>query len=336
VTQPQYYQPQYPPQGYPAGYGQPYQQPQPNGGAPLGAPTPQLAAGGGGGGSGTPTPRMRHLAGCTIVIIPKRVDENAMNNFVTPPQPRPDAYFDLIVVDSPRGVIQYGDNQDKLNPKPLAWEIATPAYFPDCRDYGWAPVNEVRNALAEGQPGRVGVVEAGKTAYLITKPDQVVDGKPGSRPDGAERFARASQVWDAIFNGRFTNPAPRSLIAAPAQPQQQVAYGQPQPAQQYPYGGAGVPQGYAVQAPAQPYPQSAPQAQSTPPAPAGYPQGYGQFAPPQPSPFTQAMAQEPQPAASPFDAYIASLPPDQQAAARQQFAMQQGLQPPAAAAGPGI
>lgn len=373
-------QPQYPPQGQPpAGYGQPYppQQQPPQGGAALSQPAPKLSTGGGN--AGGSWPKMRHLQGCTLIFVPIRVDEDrtiVVNRpgGVKEVVSQPEAYFHLIVVDSPNGVIQYGDSQDNDNPKPLAWERATPCMFTNVNDYGWGPVNEIRNALAAGEAARVGVVERGTQGnkpYMITKPDKMVGG--ADRPDGQDRYMRAAQIWDQAFaalNGNpaaFANPEPRALLAPPTQPQQQVAYGQPQqpqyaPAMQgvqpgyvpTPYGqapagavhpeyaaaaqqpGAQLQQGYAAGGTTYEYPPQPQYAvppvtppgppQSAPPAPTGYPQGYGQFAPLQ-------TAQPPQNPA--FEAYIASLAPEQQAQARAQFAAQQQGGAPAAG-GPGI
>lgn len=361
-----------PPQQYPPQPAPPAQAPPapaaPTGGAALPAVPPPLATGGGN--AGGSWPKMRHLQGCTLIFVPLRVDEERTvvvnRNGVKAVEPQPEAYFHLIVVDSPTGKIQYGDSLDESDPKPLAWERATPCLFTNVNDYGWGPVSEVRNALAAGEPARVGVVERGTQGnkpYLITKPDKMVGG--ADRPDGDARFQRAAQVWNQAFaalNGNpaaFNNPTPRALLAPPAAAPQQVAYGQPgaypqpTPAQQYappagypagpgaaplaqspympqgyatPNTGAGVPQQYAPQ-PAQ-SPMSAP--------PAAYPPGYGQYAPPQqPTAFAQAAAPAVQSTGNPaFDAYIASLPAEQQGPARAQFATQGQFA--AQPAGPGI
>lgn len=305
---------------------------QPTGGAALPQPVPGLATAGNGGA----WPKMRHLQGCTIILEPLRVDETAKG---PDGKEMPEAYFHLTVVDAPDGVIRYGDSLDRdpAKQRPLSWERAVPCRFTSVNDRGWGPVNEVRNALASGEPARVGVVEQGTQGnrpYLITKPDKMVGG--GDRPDGTERFERASQVWAAVFTKTFTNPEPRSLLAAPAQLPQQVAYGQPAaaPAQPYPTPYPGLRPGYAV--PNAPNPAAdayaalaqqqspyMPQGYATPNNGAGVPEayagpGYGQ------NPLTQAVQQSAPPVDPAFEAWIASLPVEQQAGVRAQYLAQQG------------
>lgn len=363
-----YPQQQYPPQGYgqPQPYGAPQQQPQyappmPPAPAPqqqppaqaLARPAPALSTGGGNvGGS---WPKMRHLQDCTVIFVPLRVDEDAKDQAG---KPQPEAYFHLIVVDSPTGVIQYGDSQDSAAPKPLAWERATPCVFTNVNDYGWGPVNEIRNALAAGEEARVGVVERGTQGnkpYMITKPDKMVGG--ADRPDGTDRFQRAASVWNAAYaflhgdRTAFANPDPRALLAPPAAPVAQVAYGAPQQPAAQPYGQyapamQAVQPGYvptpygqapaaavhpdyaaAVQQPGAQIAYGIPP-QSAPPAPQPYPQGYGQYAP--------APAQ-PQSTGNPaFDAYLASLPESQRPAALAQYMAQAAGQPQPPQGGPGI
>lgn len=346
-------QPQYAPQGYapPPPPAQPQYAPQPQqaqppaiGGTGLQTPTPPLATGGSA--SGGAWPKARHLQGCTFILEPIRVDETktaiVKQNGVNTVVPRPEAYFHLTIVDAPGGKIQYGNSED-LDPakqRPNVWERDVPCRFTNCNDYGYGFVNETRAALAAGEEGRVGVVERGTEGnrpYLVTRPDKMVGG--ADRPGGAERFEKAAYVWNLVYGSThggapFDNPAPRSLMAAPAQQPQQVAYAQPaqspapytmpQPPQ-HPY--PGLQPGYAV--PAAFNPAAAAQYGPATGQPYTAPQAYGMAAPQQPAyaPPPQGHYAPP----SPFEAWIASLPIEQQAGARAQYAQQQP-----GVAGPGI
>lgn len=338
MTYPQYQQSQ--------GYAPtaPYQQAspapqQPTSGAALPQPVPGLAIGGVAGGGAWPN--MRHLQGCTLIFEPIKVDETkttiVTEGGVKKVVPAPEAYFHLTVVDSPTGKIQYGDSLDDDDSKkrPNVWERDTPCRFTNVNSNRYGPLNEVRNALAAGEPARVGVVERGTQGnrpYMVTKPDKMVGG--ADRPDGTERFERASQVWAAVFTKTFTNPEPRSLLAAPAQLPQQVVYGQPTaaPTQPYPYGAGAQPlaqqQPYAQPVPTAIYQQGAPAFGYAPASAPTYmypPSGTGGTAG---QPLAQQPASAPpaptQPYNPAFDAWIASLPVEQQAGARAQYAPQQG------------
>lgn len=365
MTQPY---PQYAPQGYapaPQQYAPPAPQgyaPAPNvGGQPIAPPAPPVPTLRDGGGGGAASPKMRHLVGRTIVVVPQRVDDTKTNK---EGKPQPEAYFDLIVVDG--GPMRYGDNQedDPAKQRPNTHEIDTPCVFHNTSDYGFGFVQAVRDALAAGEPGRVGVVERstqGRKPYLITKTGTTYAG--AERPDGQARFDAAMHYFGLYWQDKhapvgtprqFVNPEPRSLVAPAPQgyAQPAVNYGAPaqppaQPygfaAQQYaqtgtvptPYGSvpaaavhpqyAAAATGGAYPAPAQPY--AAPQSVSP--------------APPQPSAYAVAAAPEMATMAAqlpaPVEAWLASLPADQQAAQRAAYLQHAAAQQaPGAPAGPGI
>lgn len=373
MTYPQQFQPQYPqpyapqqqiPQQYAGQPAQPAPTPQFGGQMPPTA-APRLGESGKGGG-GAQAPAPRHLIGRTVIIEPIRIDETTtakdqQGNVVS----RPTAYYHLTVVDG--GPLQYGDNRDHDISKQhgMTFEVQTPCRFTNVQSDRWGVVNEVRDTMARGELASVGVFQQGTKGnkpFLMTKCNRDLDGN--ERPDGAQRFEAATQVWNAVFAKTFVSPEPRSLVAPPAQQPQQVAYqptapagyaqqgvyptppsagpgygqnpyGQPAPAtqpaynptQQPTYAGvlpqpdamaqlnayqptyAGVPpqvptydqSTYAAQYQQQPYqpPQSAPPAA-------------------QPSAFAQAAAPEmvqPNPA---YETWLATLPPEQQAAMRAQ------------------
>lgn len=341
MTAPQQQYPAYPPQSYPmppqqaaAFVGQipapqSYQQQAPySGGLVTGStqgaslpavppPVPTLAQGGGGGA----WPKMRNMVDRLIIVEPIRVDETA-----TDPKgkPRPEAYFNLTVCNG--GPLRYGDSEDEDKPRAHTHEVDTPYRWSNVNSYSYGFVQAVRDALQNGERARVGVVQRGTMGnkpYLITKPSTDVHGN--DRPNGDALFAEGMATWTRIWNSLhpggepWINPTPRSLVAAPPVPQQQVSYGAPAPGAQYvppqqayPYGGAAqaVPAGYAAQQYAQP--AYAPPQQFTPPQQPAAPE----FAPP-------------------VEAWIASLPPEQQEGARQQ--MRANSQPqPAGPQGPGI
>jgi hypothetical protein len=318
---------QYPPQQQPAA---PAQQQ----GQALTPPVPTLGQGSGGGGAAAPKPR--HLLGRTIIIEPIRVDETAMDTSVNPPVNRPEAYFNLTVVDG--GPVRYGDSQDRdvSKQRPNTHEIDTPCRFVNVNDRSQQFVKAVREALAAGEAGRVGVVEQGTKGnrpYMIQKCSNDVLGN--ARPDGDARYAAAMEIFGKIWHDKhnptqprqFINPEPRSLVAPPAAAPAQVAYAAPAPTQSpympqgyaTPNTGAGVPQGYMMQ------PQSAPPAAAAP----SYPAGYGQYSAPAPSLLEQVPP--------PVEAWLASLPEEQRAASRAAYlAQQQGQQPAPTPTGPGI
>jgi hypothetical protein len=389
-------QQQYPPQ-------QPYQ-PQPQYGAPQGTPwmppqyggapaqppaaatqPPQLGgqqpptaapalgqSSQGGGGPKAPAPR--HLIGRTVIIEPIRIDETTtakdqQGNVVS----RPTAYYHLTVVDG--GPLQYGDNRDHDISKQhgMTMEVQTPVRFTNVQSDRWGIVQEVRDCMARNDMATVGVVQQGTKGnkpFLVTKCAKDLDGN--ERPDGGERFDRATQVWNEIFAKRFVSPEPRSLVAPPAQQPPQVAY-QPTPAtfpQHITQQGYGVGNGYQPQAQAgyaqQQYQQTgtvptpygaAPAGQLHPeyvaaatqpaynPGPAPQQPAYGQtmaawgetYQPPAVTPQVQQMPQpapvtvQPNPA---FEAWLATLPPEQQAA--QRAALAGAAAQPQQPAGPGF
>jgi hypothetical protein len=323
-TYPQYTPPQYPQQ--------------PTQGASLPAvppPPPQLSTGGTGGA----WPKMRNLVDRLIIVEPIRVDETATDD---DGKPRPEAYFHLTVCNG--GPLRYGDSEKEDDPRPATHEIDTPCRFTNANSYNYGFVQAVRDSLAAGEPGRIGVVQRGtrgKKPYLITRPGTDVLGN--ARPNGDALFAEGMAIWTRIWNARhggepFTSPTPRSLVAAPAQPAPQVSYQQPAQSPYMPQGiatpndGNGVPQGYAFQGyQPQQQPTYAPQQPQQ-----GYTPGVpGQYGQPQPSALTQAVGPELQAMAQQLppgvEAWLASLPADQQAGARAQFLAQQA-QP----SGPGI
>lgn len=325
--QPQYGAPQGTPWLPPQYGGQLAQQPGPVGGQAMPTAAPALGQSARTGGDGPKAPAPRHLVGRTVIFEPIRIDETTTqkNDKTGEMEVRPTAYYHLTVVDG--GPLQYGDNQSR-NPKEahgLTMEVQTPCRFLNVSSDRFGIVNEVRDAMARGDMASVGVVQQGTRGnfpFLVTKTARDLDGN--DRPDGAERFERATLVWNDIFAKRFVSPEPRSLVAAPTSTPPQVQY-QPQPAapvqptynpgpapQHYP-----VPGGTAADWAASPY-----QVQQ----PAYDPQAFAGFHP-------QAVQQSAPPANPAFEAYIASLPPEQQAAARAQFAPQPQ---PAQPAGPGF
>lgn len=283
-----------------------YAQPQTQGqGQGIVPPMPGLRDGGGNGGAASP--KMRHLLGRTIIVEPVRVDETATDDTG---KPRPEAHFHLTVVDG--GPLRYGDNQDRdvSKQRPNTHEIDVPCRFTSINDYGFGFVQAVRDALAAGEVGRTGVVQQGTRGnkpYLITKCG--VDVMGNKREDGDARYARAMEifglVWAAKHGGPpFISPEPRSLVAPPAAAAPQVTY----------------------QAPAQPAYAPA-QAYAQPAAPA-----YPQYTPP------QAAAPVVQPLPPEVEAWLASLPAEQQAGARTQYLAHATAQGAATAGhgGPGI
>ena len=139
--------------------------------------------------------------------------------------PRPTAYYHLTVVDG--GSLQYGDNRDHDISKQhgMTFEVQTPCRFTNVSSDRFGIVNEVRDAMARGDMATVGVIvqgTKGNRPFLVTKVGRDLDGN--ERPDGAQRFELATQVWNTIFNKTFVSPEPRSLVAAPAVAAPQVQY----------------------------------------------------------------------------------------------------------------
>lgn len=336
------YGPGYQPQSAPPAAPQP-----PSQGQAIAPPMPQLRDGGSTGGQ--VAPKARHLLDRTIIVEPVRMQRTknpeAGNAEVD------EAVFHLTVVDG--GPLQYGDNQsrDPQKQRPNTHEIDTPCRFTNVTDIGYGFVTAVRDALDAGEPGRVGVVQRGTKGnfpYLITKCG--VDVHSNERPDGQARYNAAMDLFGKIWHDKhagpnapkqFVSPEPRSLVApppahaaapavnygAPAAAPAQPAYN-PYPTQpQYaadPQPGPGAP-GYGYTPP-----QSASPAAGV--APNGfYMPGQGGYAAPTPP----AAAEPPVPPH--VEAWLATLPPEQQAGSRAQYlASQIGQQPTAAPAGPGI
>lgn len=247
-------------------------------------------------GSGNPAPR--HLVGRTIVMVPKRVDENAKYDN----QSRPTAYVDLYVIDG--GQIIYGDSEDRTNPRPPTHSVDTPCFFPNAMIGNDAFVNEIRSKLGPGGVPTglsVGVVvkPSGKRYYAMTRCE--TDENNRDRPDGAQRRAAAQDVYMRHQAGEWTPPVPTPLgqMAPPAAPP--VNYAQQG---QAPYQGAA----YAPQPQAAPQGWNAPEShaygaygppQSAPPAPVGIPPApgwennpaWGQFTPEQQASIWQQSTQ---------------------------------------------
>jgi len=225
VTYPQQ-QPQYgAPQGtpwMPPQYGgapapqQPAQPPQFGGQMPPTAAPKLGESGKGGGGAQAPAPR--HLIGRTVIIEPIRIDETTMADGKGPngeniKVPRPTAYYNLTVVDG--GPLQFGDNKDHDISKQhgMTMEISTPCRFTNVQSDRFGIVNEVRDTMARGEMASVGVIQQGTKGnrpFLMTKCGRDLDGN--ERPDGAQRFEAATQVWNAVFAKTFVSPEPRSLV----------------------------------------------------------------------------------------------------------------------------
>jgi hypothetical protein len=361
------YQPQYPqqahqqrPYGAPLGtQSMPQQQytgqpPQVGGQMPPTAAPKLGESGKGGGGAQAPAPR--HLIGRTVIIEPVRIDESTVDD---DGKPRPTAHYHLTVVDG--GPLQYGDNKSHniSEQHGMTFEIQTPCRFTNVQSDRFGIVNEVRDTLARGELASVGVIQQGTKGnkpFLMTKCSRDLDGN--ERPDGAQRFEAATQVWNAVFAKTFASPEPRSLVAPPAQQPPQVAYQptapagavQQQPVAAYPPQGYPMPQGqaaaYVAQIPAPQQPtyvqavaeQAAPGFQTpyaaanpgTGPYGDGYHPPQPQSAPPAAQPQVQQMPQPapvtvaPNPA---FEAWLATLPPEQQAQQRAALAGQAAAQP---------
>jgi hypothetical protein len=307
-------QPGYPQQGhqYPAP-GQMPTAPQfppsyaPNPNVPAAPPVPQNVAelGFSDPSGGVANPTARHLDGRTIVIVPKRVDEQAKYQG----QDRPTAYFDMYVVDG--GPIMYGDSEDRANPRPFTHTIETPAYFADAMSGNVLFVNEVKSKIGpNGQPTgmALGVVQRGTRGnkpWLLTRCEKDVDGN--ERPGGEARRRAAMQLVFAHRSGEWQPPRATPLAQAATPPVAPVQY----TPQQY-----GAPAGY-VNVPSPQFAQVAPGVQTNvtpasavPAPPTGYPPApgwennptWGQFTPDQQSAiwqqFQQAQSNQPQSAPS--------------------------------------
>jgi hypothetical protein len=345
--QPQYGAPQgtpwLPPQygGQPAG---------PVGGQALPTTPPPLGQSARTGGDGPKAPAPRHLVGRTVIFEPIRIDETTTqkNDKTGEIEVRPTAYYHLTVVDG--GPLQFGDNQSR-NPKEahgLTLEVQTPARFTNVSSDRFGIVNEVRDAMARGDAASVGVVQQGTRGnypFLVTKTSRDLDGN--DRPDGAQRFEAATLVWNQIFAKTFTSPEPRSLVAAPTSTPPQVQYQPTAPAgyaqQQYAQTGT-VPTPYGAAPAGQLHPEYV--AAATQPT-YGQQGQYGYPAAPneamtayQPSAIAPQVQQMPRPAPATvqpnpaFEAWLATLPPEQQAA--QRAAMAGAAPQPAATGGPGF
>lgn len=350
---PAYAPPQQQPQ-YGAPQGTPWMPPQ-YGGAPAPGPQQQAPVGGQGlpttppplgqsartGEGGPKAPAPRHLIGRTVIFEPVGIDENATVEVFnqatrqTETVVRPKATYHLTVVDG--GPLQYGDNKSQKIDEQHGFTLETqvPARFLNCQSDRWGIVQEIRDALARGDMASVGVIVQGTKStkgsppFLVTKVHKDLDGN--DRPDGDQRYQAATQAWNAIFSKTFTSPEPRSLVAPPVATPPPVQY-QPQPYQPT------APAGYAQQQFAQP----AAFEPTYNPAGAAYPQGLtapqGYYAAPQQpqhGPGLQQSAAMTQAAVNPaFEAWLATLPPEQQAAQRAAMAGMPAL--PQQPQGPGI
>jgi hypothetical protein len=334
--QPQYGAPQGTPWMPPQYGGQPAQPAGPVGGQAMPTQAPALGQPARSSDGGPKAPAPRHLVGRTILIEPLRIDEDTKADDGSK---KPTAYYNITVIDG--GPLQFGDNKSNVITEQHGYTLETdvPARFTNVSTRNWGFVQETRDTMARGDMAAVGVVEQGERTFFVTKCATRLDGK--ARPDGAERFERATLVWNDIFAKRFVSPEPRSLVAAPSSAPPQVQY-QPQPAapvQQPAYA-----QEYAAQTASgfqTPYAAANPGTGPYGDGPGPQQPAYGQTMAPwgqtyqPPSPLAQAVTQQSAPPANPaFEAYIASLPPEQQAAARAQFAPQP--QQPAQPAGPGF
>ena len=246
---------------------------------------------------GVANPTARHLLNRTIVIVPKRVDENAQYQG----QPRPTAYFDLYVIDG--GPLLYGDSEDRANPRPFTHTIETPAYFPDAQAGNVMFVNEVKSKLnPAGRPTgmALGVVQQGTRGnkpFLLTRCEKDVDGN--ERADGEARRQAAQKLVFAHRSGEWQPPRATPLAQAQAPAVPQVQYEPPTspvPASQYSQGQ------WAAQNPQASVPQQWPGAQpvsAVPAPPSGYPPAPGwennpawaQFSPDQQSQIWQQHQQ---------------------------------------------
>lgn len=342
---------------------QPAQAPQYGGQMPPTAAPPLGESSRTGGGPKAPAPR--HLVNRTIILEPIRIDETTTqkNDKTGELEVRPTAYYNLTVVDG--GPLQYGDNKsnDPRQAHGMTMETQVPARFLNVSSDRFGIVNEVRDCMARGDMASVGVLVQGTRGnfpFLMTKCGKDLDGN--ERPDGAQRFEAATAVWNQVFSKTFQNPEPRSLVAAPAQQPPQVQYQPAAPAgyaqQQYaqtgtvptPYGAAPAGQlhpeyvaaatqpTYGYQPPqgiAQTYPQQPPMipGYAGPIDGHGVPQEY-HVQPQQSSPYAQAVQQSAPPANPAFEAWLATLPPEQQAA--QRAALAGPAAQPAAPGGPGF
>ena len=235
---------------------------------PVSQPAPAMDLGFGDPSGGVTNPTARHLVGRTVVMIPKRVDENAKYN----DQPRPTAYFDLYVVDG--GPLMYGDSEDRANPRPFTHTIETPAFFADAMSGNVMFVNEVRSKLdSAGRPTAMalGVVQQGtrgRKPYMLTRCGKDVDGN--ERPDGQQRADAAQKLVFEHRSGEWTPPRATPLAQAQAPQVPQVQYGGRMPdGTAY----AGYPPGQP--APTYAQPAQAAQTSAVPAPPTGYPPAPG-------------------------------------------------------------
>lgn len=305
------------------------QQPQQFGGQALPTTPPPLGQSARTGEGGPKAPQPRHLIGRTVIFEPVGINEDATAEVYnaatrqTETVKRPMATYHLTVVDG--GPLQYGDNKSQKIDEQHGFTLETqvPARFLSCQSDRWGIVQEIRDAIARGDMASVGVIvqgtkgTKGSPPFLVTKVHRDLDGN--ERPDGDQRFQAATQVWNAIFSKTFQSPEPRSLVAAPATPPPPVQY-QPQPAgYSVPQQGI-VPQGYP-----QPGsenggaygPYATPYGAANPGhGPYGDGPGPG-YQPPQPPSAQPGYGQNPA-----FEAWLATLPPEQQAAQRAAMAGQ--------------
>lgn len=225
---------------------------------------------------GVANPTARHLVNRTIVIVPRRVDENAQYQG----QPRPTAYFDLYVIDG--GPLLYGDSEDRASPRPFTHTIETPAYFQDAQAGNVMFVNEVKSKLdPSGRPTgmALGVVQQGTRGnkpFLLTRCEKDVDGN--ERADGEARRQAAQKLVFAHRSGEWQPPRATPLAQAQAPAVQPINYNTPVTQQYVPP----MVQQNPYATPPMPQPTSA-----VPAPPTGYPPAPGWESNPAWGSFTQ-------------------------------------------------
>lgn len=187
------------------------------------APMQLIDASPGGGGN---APLMRHLVGRTVVMVTTGIDEHAQGMGGEAGKPKPQATFDLYVIDG--GPITYGDAQASTNgpARPPQWTCEVPAFFPGAQTNNDAVVKELRSKW--GQGAILGVIEVGTRApkgnppFLVGRVDVDLNGQP--RPDAQQRRDAAGAFLSRIQLNPDSNPRPVAINQGP----QQGGYGQPQ------------------------------------------------------------------------------------------------------------
>lgn len=155
-------------------------------------------------------PHPRNLAGKLVILQPLRIDDqNKFGDTL-----RPNLYCKMVIVTP--GEVQYGDNAQTRTPPTMS--VMAPAVFDNAVIGSTAIVEACRPHLpANGNPGALvlGVIELGTKAtkgnapWMIIDPAKDVHGNP--RPDADALRAAASDLWQRIASGQFTNPVPTKL-----------------------------------------------------------------------------------------------------------------------------